>query len=172
MPRRKAKRTARLACRFTTGTLRIEADGRHVTLPRMGTIRLHGRAGQLRERIVAGTARILSASVRHESGRWFVAFQTETRRDIKRVARPDVSVGIDLGVTHLAVMADSTGEIRYAPNPQHLDTALVHLRRLDAGRRPSAPRSALPRWQDGRRSRLRCRRVARRTDPRHRDRAS
>jgi putative transposase len=130
MPRWKAKRTARLACRFTTGTLRIEADGRYVTLPRLGTIRLHEKAEQLRERIVGGTARILSATVRHEGGRWFVAFQTETRRDIKRVARPDVSVGIDLGVKHLAVMADSLGEIRYAPNPQPLDTALAHLRRL------------------------------------------
>jgi putative transposase len=41
VPRRKPKRKARLACRFTTGTIRVEADGRHVTLPRLGTIRSH-----------------------------------------------------------------------------------------------------------------------------------
>lgn len=40
VPRRKLKRKARLACRFTTGTIRIEPDGRHVTLPRLGTIRI------------------------------------------------------------------------------------------------------------------------------------
>ncbi|MCZ4607775.1 helix-turn-helix domain-containing protein [Streptomyces sp. Lzd4kr] len=32
-PRFKAKRKARLACRFTTGTIRVDADGRHVTRP-------------------------------------------------------------------------------------------------------------------------------------------
>lgn len=34
-PRFKPKRKARLACRFTTGTIRVDADGRHVTLPRL-----------------------------------------------------------------------------------------------------------------------------------------
>ncbi|MFI6495724.1 IS607 family element RNA-guided endonuclease TnpB [Streptomyces sp. NPDC050564] len=130
MPRRKSKRKARLACRFTTGTIRIEADGRHVTLPRLGTIRLHEKAEGLREPIAAGTARILSASIRYERGRWFVSFQVEVKREIQRIARPDVAVGIDLGVKHLAVMADSAGEVRYEPNPKHLDTALSQLRRL------------------------------------------
>ncbi|MFI6494968.1 helix-turn-helix domain-containing protein, partial [Streptomyces sp. NPDC050564] len=41
MPRFKSKRKARLACRFTTGTIRVETGGRHVTLPRLGTIRVH-----------------------------------------------------------------------------------------------------------------------------------
>jgi putative transposase len=39
MPRRKSKHKARPACRFTTGTIRVESDRRHVTLPRLGTIR-------------------------------------------------------------------------------------------------------------------------------------
>ncbi|MGW9028945.1 IS607 family element RNA-guided endonuclease TnpB [Streptomyces sp. NPDC055722] len=129
-PRRKSKRKARLACRFTTGAICIERAGRHVTLPRLGTIRLHEKAEGLKERITAGTARILSATVRHEHGRWFVSFQVEVKREIQRVAQPDVAVGIDLGVKHLAVMADSAGEVRYEPNPGHLDMALAHLRRL------------------------------------------
>lgn len=65
----------------------------------------------------AGRARILSATVRHERGRWFVSFQVETAREIRRVTRPDVAVGIDLGVKTLAVLADSTGEIRTIANP-------------------------------------------------------
>jgi hypothetical protein len=40
-PRFKSKRKARLACRFTTGVIRVDADGRHVTLPRLRTIRTH-----------------------------------------------------------------------------------------------------------------------------------
>jgi len=130
MPRFKTKRTARLSCRFTTGTIRVEADHRHVTLPRLGTIRVHESTRKLQRRLANGTARILSATVRHERGRWFVSFQVEVKRDIERVARPDTVVGVDLGVKTLAVMADSTGEIRTEPNPAHYDTALRTLKRL------------------------------------------
>jgi putative transposase len=128
-PRFKAKRKAHLACRFTTGTIRVDADGRHVTLPRLGTIRTHEPTVKLLARVQAGTARILSSTVRHERGRWFVSFQVEVKRDLERVARPDVAVGIDLGVKTLTVMADSTGEIRTVPNPGHYDRALRQLRR-------------------------------------------
>ncbi|MFE8947737.1 transposase [Streptomyces sp. NPDC007856] len=126
-PRFKSKRKARLACRFTTGTIRVDADGRHVTLPRLATIRTHEPTMKLLTRVKAGTARILSATVRHERGRWFVAFQTEVKRDLQPVARPDVAVGIDLGVKALAVMADSAGEIRTVTNPRHYDRARKQL---------------------------------------------
>ncbi|MER5912266.1 IS607 family element RNA-guided endonuclease TnpB [Streptomyces sp. NPDC001982] len=129
MPRFKSKRKARLACRFTTGTIRVDTDGRHVTLPGLGAIRTHEPTGKLLTRVQAGTARILSATVRRERGRWFVSFQAEVQRDLAKVARPDVAVGIDLGVKTLAVMADSTGGIREEANPRHLDAALGQLRR-------------------------------------------
>ncbi|GGR66962.1 transposase [Streptomyces humidus] len=129
MPRFKSKRKARLSCRFTTGTIRVEAGGRHVTLPRLGTIRVHEPTVKLLDRVQAGTARILSATVRHERGRWFVSFQAEVKRDPEGVARPDVAVGIDLGVKTLAVMADSTGEIRTVANTGHYDAARKRLRR-------------------------------------------
>ena len=128
MPRFKSKRKARLSCRFTTGTIRVERDGRHVTLPRLGTLRTHEPTAGLLARVQAGTARILSATVRHERGRWFVSFQAEVERDLERVARPDVVAGIDLGVKTLAVMADSTGEIRTVANPGHYDAARKRLR--------------------------------------------
>ncbi|MGW5086708.1 IS607 family element RNA-guided endonuclease TnpB [Streptomyces coelicoflavus] len=128
-PRFKSKRRARLACRFTTGTIRVDADARHVTLPRLGALRTHEPTSSLLARVQADTARILSATVRHERGRWFVSFQAEVERDLQRVARPDVAVGIDLGVKTLAVMADSTGEIRTVPNPGHYDAARKQLRR-------------------------------------------
>ncbi|MGW6357802.1 IS607 family element RNA-guided endonuclease TnpB [Streptomyces sp. NPDC055092] len=129
IPRFKSKRKARLSCRFTTGTIRVDADGRHVTLPRLGTLRTHEPTVKLLARVPAGTARILSATVRHERGRWFVSLQTEVKRDLVRVARPGVAIGIDLGVKSLAVMADSAKEVREVANPRHLDTALKQLRR-------------------------------------------
>ncbi|GGJ71717.1 IS607 family element RNA-guided endonuclease TnpB [Streptomyces brasiliensis] len=174
-PRFKSKRKARLACRFTTGTIRVDADGRHVTLPRLGTIRTHEPTGSLLTRVQAGTARILSATVRHERGRWFASFQVEVKRDLERVTRPDVAVGIDLGVKTLAVMADSTGEIRAVPNPRHYDGALKSLRRASrtvsrrqgpdrrTGRRPSK------RWEkaNARRNKVHHRVANLRTDALH-----
>ncbi|MFF3873737.1 IS607 family element RNA-guided endonuclease TnpB [Streptomyces sp. NPDC001978] len=153
MPRFKQKRKARLACRFTTGTIRVDTDGRHITLPRLGAIRTHEPTGKLLARVQAETARILSATVRHERGRWFVSFQTEVKRDLVKVARPDIAVGIDLGVKTLAVMADSTGEIREVANPRHLDAALKQLRRASrtVSRRRSPDRrtgqQASKRWE-------------------------
>jgi putative transposase len=128
-PRFKPKRKARLSCRFTTGPIRVDADGRHVVLPRLGRIRTHEPTGKLLDRVQAGTVRILSATVRHERGRWFVAFQVETAREFQRVARPGTAVGIDLGVKTLAVLADSQGQIRTVANARHLDSALTRLRR-------------------------------------------
>lgn len=159
MPRYKSKRKARLSCRFTTGILRVGADGRHVTLPRLGAIRVHECADTLRDRLAAGTARILSATVRYERGRWFVSFQTEVKRDLVRVARPDAAVGIDLGVKHLAVLADSTGHIRYEPNPKHLDSSLkllrLHSRRVSRRRGPDRRTGQKPskRWERANRER-------------------
>ncbi|MFF1355203.1 IS607 family element RNA-guided endonuclease TnpB [Streptomyces sp. NPDC058297] len=125
----KSKRKARLACRFTTGTIRVDADGGHVTLPRLGTIRTYEPTVKLLTRVQAEKARVLSETVRHERGRWFVSFQVEVKQDLGRVARPDTAVGIDLGVKNLAVMADTTGEIRVVANPGHYDRARKQLRR-------------------------------------------
>ncbi|MFI1731736.1 IS607 family element RNA-guided endonuclease TnpB [Streptomyces acidicola] len=159
MPRPKSKRRARPACRFTTGTIRVEPDGRHLTLPRLGTIRTHEPTFKLLTRIQAGTARILSATVRHERGRWFVSFQVEAVREITRVSRPDTAAGIDLGIKHLAVLADSTGEIHYEPNPKHLDSALkllrFHSRRVSRRQGPDRRTGQKPskRWEKANRER-------------------
>ncbi|MFZ3560615.1 IS607 family element RNA-guided endonuclease TnpB [Streptomyces sp. BH055] len=129
IPRFKSKRRARLSCRFTTGAIRLEADGRHVTLPRIGTIRLHENASHLRALADAGQLRILSATVRLERGRWFVALQAEQRHELVKVTRPDAAVGVDLGIKTLAVLADSDGNHGQEANPRHLDRAQKQLRR-------------------------------------------
>ena len=125
-PRFRSKRRTTPSVRFTTGTIRVEPDRHHVTLPRLGTIKLHESTRKLARRIEAGTARILSATVRREAGRWFVAFTCEVHRADRVPHRPDVVVGVDVGVKHLAVL--STGEL--VANPRHLATASRRLRRL------------------------------------------
>jgi putative transposase len=101
-----------------------------VTLPRLGTIRTHENTRKLQRRLAGGSARILSATVRLERGRWLVSFQVEVSKGPGKPKRPDAAAGVDLGVKYLAVIADSQGQVRFEPNPAHLDGALRKLRRL------------------------------------------
>jgi putative transposase len=56
---------------FTTGAIRVEPDRRHVTLPRMGTVRVHENTRRLERLIAKGRARILAApSAAAGSGWW------------------------------------------------------------------------------------------------------
>ncbi|MEU2172025.1 IS607 family element RNA-guided endonuclease TnpB [Micromonospora chersina] len=125
-PRFKSRRRTTPSVRFTTGTIRVEADRKHVVLPRLGRLKLHECARKLARRIDNGTARIMSATVRRDGGRWHVSFCVEVERVVRVPARPDSTVGVDVGVKHLAVL--STGELE--PNPRHLSNAQCRLRRL------------------------------------------
>lgn len=135
-PRFKSARTPR-SVRFTTGTIRVEADRRHITLPRLGAIRTHESTRKLARRIELGSARILSATVRQDSaGRWYCALQTiveakarpaHTRRSTYRL------VGVDVGVKadSLLVIATPDGvEVERVPAPKSLTAAQARLRAL------------------------------------------
>ena len=125
-PRFRSRHRSTPSVRFTTGAIRVEPDRRHVVLPRLGRLKLHESARKLARRIDNGTARVMAATVRRDGGRWFVAFTVEVERDDRSPARPASVVGVDVGISHLAVL--STGEL--VPNPRHLDAAQARLRRL------------------------------------------
>jgi len=125
-PRFKSRRRTTPSVRFTTGTIRVEPDRMHVVLPRLGRLKLHESARKLARRLDAGTARIMSATVRRDGGRWHVAFTVEVDRADRTPARPASTVGVDVGITHLAVL--STGEL--VANPRHLNDAEHRLRAL------------------------------------------
>jgi putative transposase len=122
-PRFHSKRH-RLSCRFTTGTIRIEPDRRHVTLPRLGAIRLHENARKLARHLERGTGRILEATISYHRGRWRVSFACEINRALRPVRKPASVIGVDLGLKTLAVL--STGE--FIPNPKHLKGSEQRLR--------------------------------------------
>jgi putative transposase len=138
-PRFKARRRTTPSVRFTTGAIRVEGDRKHVTLPRIGTIKTHESTRKLTRRIEQGSARILAATVRRQAGRWFCSFTCEVQRTERAPIRPDAVVGVDLGVTHLAVLSSPipgvSDEDGFVANPRHLDRALRDLRR--ASRRVS-----------------------------------
>ncbi|MFD7055685.1 IS607 family element RNA-guided endonuclease TnpB [Streptomyces mirabilis] len=126
-PRYKSKRKTTPSVRFTTGTIRLEDDRRHVTLPVLGTIRAHESTRKLHRRIAAGTAVVKSATVRREAGRWFVSFSCEVERADRTPSRADTVVGVDLGIKHLAVFSDGRPT---AESPRHYDSARRKLGRL------------------------------------------
>ncbi|MEV4766300.1 IS607 family element RNA-guided endonuclease TnpB [Micromonospora chokoriensis] len=118
-PRFKSRRRTTPSVRFTTGRIGVEPDRMHVVLPRLGRLKLHESARKLARRLEAGTARIMSATVRRVGGRWHVSFTVEVERAERALALPQSVVGVDVGIKHLAVL--STGEL--VDNPRHLVAA-------------------------------------------------
>lgn len=128
-------RRHRASVRFTTGTMRVENDRHHVTLPRLGTIRTHESTRKLARRIEAGTARVLSVTVTRDSaGRWHAAFAVIVQRTVAApgpTGRNSPAVGVDVGVKDLLVVAGADGtELDRIPAPTSLSGAQSRLRRL------------------------------------------
>ncbi len=121
---------------FTTGAIRVEPDRRHVTLPRIGTVRVHENTRRLQRLISKGRARILAATVSRKGTRLVVAFRVLIQRPVQpRVTMPGSRVGVDVGVRVLATVANSDGEVlERVPNPRPLETALRQLRHLSRER--------------------------------------
>ncbi|EKP94246.1 IS607 family element RNA-guided endonuclease TnpB [Thermaerobacter subterraneus] len=140
-PRFRKKGRGRESVRFTTGAIRVD-DKSHVVLPRIGRVKTHEPTTALLRRIEVGAARILSATVAREGGRWFVSFTCEVERQPGRPRFPWRVVGVDAGVKYLAVL--STGE--KWPNPRSLEKALRKIARSNRAlaRRQRGSR----RWQE------------------------
>ena len=125
-PEFKGKRSV-LSVRFTTGAFGLpDQDRRHVRLPRIGLVRTHESTRKLARRVDTGTARIRSVTVSYRRGRWHASFCVEADRADRVPARPAGTVGVDVGISHLAVL--SSGQV--IPNPRPLDKAQRDLRRL------------------------------------------
>ena len=110
-------------------------EGNSTILPKLGRVKLNEDAVG---RVVG--ARILSATVKFERGRWFVFFCVE--QDVQRpgATKPDSIVGIDLGIKTLAILSDGT---EFA-NPKYLNKSLKkikHIQRTMARRQGSDKRT-------------------------------
>ncbi len=123
---------------FTTGAFGLgDGDRRHVRLPRIGAVRTHESTRKLARRVESGTARIQSATISFERGRWFVSITVELH-PIPAAAgqqRPKQTVvGVDLGITHLAVLSTPVVGVSVEHGmvdvADRLDAAQQQLRRL------------------------------------------
>jgi putative transposase len=115
-PRFKSKKNGLGSFRLT-GTIKVFE--KYVQLPRIGKLKLK------EYNYLPVKTKILSASVSEKAGRWFVSIQVE-EEIIPPISKPDVKVGVDLGIKQLAVTSD--GEI--FDNPKALRTNLNKLQRL------------------------------------------
>ena len=131
-PRLKTRHRGARSVRFSTGAIRVEADRHHVVLPRIGRVCTDESTRKLARRLQAGTARILSATVRFTGGRWQCAFQVivaaKTRPAHARRSHHGV-VGVDVGVKDLLVVATADGvEVDRIAAPKPLTRAQSRLR--------------------------------------------
>ena len=116
---------ARRSYRISTGAFGL-VDGRHVKIPRIGVIRSKEPTTALLGKLSHNSARVLSATITYEAGRWFVSFGCEVCRQDLPARNPDAVVGVDLGVHHLAAL--STGEM--VENPKALNRYQRRMSRL------------------------------------------
>jgi putative transposase len=149
------------------GTLSIrvgEGDPRSVTLPRIGTVRVHDQTRRLRRLLrgvehldpdtgrssVGPRARILFATVSRHGSRWYVSLNVQAadlhakRRHPPRPADHDHRcVGVDRGLVAFAVAATSDGtEVGRFLAPKPLQRRMVRLRRLSRRASMTQPRSS------------------------------
>lgn len=126
-----ASRRGRQSVTFTTGAIRID-DRRHVVLPRLGKLRTFEDTTRLSTLVDTSQARISRATLSFHRGRWFVSFTVHERVEPPTYQhRPAMSVGIDLGVKDLFVVAGADGqELERVQAPRHYAEAQRRLRAL------------------------------------------
>jgi putative transposase len=97
-----------------TAPVRV-AGSKQLRFPTLGELRVHGSTKRVRRMLESGRLRLHGASFRYERGRWWVALQglaAEFHPARRAVAgRHGHAAGLDVGVTALAVVADTNGEV-------------------------------------------------------------
>jgi putative transposase len=101
-----------------TGSIKVFADA--VQLPRLGRLRFHEQG------YIQTDAKILSATVSEQAGRWYVSVQVEEEQE-QLVSTATTAIGVDLGIKTLATLSDGT----IFENPRALKHALKKLKRLE-----------------------------------------
>jgi putative transposase len=135
-PRFKRKGRDRDRVSFTTGAMRVEPDRRHLTLPVIGTVRTHENTRRIERLVAKGRARVLAITVRRNGTRLDASVRVLVQRPQQpKVALPESRVGVDVGVRHLATIANADGTVlEHVPNPRPLEAALRELRHVSRAR--------------------------------------
>jgi putative transposase len=142
----------------TTGTMRLEDDRRHLSLPHLGQVRTHENTKKLKRLVAKGQARILAVTVSRRGTRIVAKLRVELLRPQQASNRSGSKVGVDVGARVLATVADTDGTILdRVPNPAPLAQELANLRRLNRQRSRRSPGSRRYRETNVEITRLHCR---------------
>ncbi|MFD5315306.1 RNA-guided endonuclease InsQ/TnpB family protein [Streptomyces sp. NPDC127098] len=103
-----------------------------VRLPSIGDVATREDMSWLTDRMAAGKARVLGATIKEQAGRWWISFQIEVDRDdINKHHQVDDDApkcGIDLGLKTFAVIRNSDGSREEIHAPKSLNAAQRALR--------------------------------------------
>ncbi len=133
-PRFETRRKSHNRVRFSAGTMRLERDHRHITIPVIGSLRSKENTRRLERHLTKGNAYILSMTLSERWDRLFISVQYAARTKIisptKAIpATPSSKAGIDLGMRTLATIADNDNQIFKIENPAPLRDTLAERRR-------------------------------------------
>ena len=88
-------------------------DPSHLRLPKFGPVKVFGPTRQVRRMIDAGRFHVYSATLTERAGRWIVSLTGAAaelhQAERSRSTRHPIPVGVDRGITSLAVAADANG---------------------------------------------------------------
>jgi putative transposase len=119
-PRFKSKRDTRQSVRFTANARWKITPGGDLSLPKIGDVRVKW------SRTLPSTPSTVTV-VRDSAGRYFASFviETDPNADLGRMPETDARIGIDLGLTHFAVLSDG----RKIDSPRFLRRAEKRLKK-------------------------------------------
>jgi putative transposase len=112
------KRSKAIGSFRLTGSIKVFSDA--VQLPRLGRLRLY------EQDFIPTDAKILSATVSEQAGRWYVSIQVEEEHE-KPLPTATTALGVDLGIKILATCSDGM----IFENPRALQHAQKKLKRLE-----------------------------------------
>ncbi|GGN58233.1 hypothetical protein GCM10011579_021290 [Streptomyces albiflavescens] len=102
-PRFKSRKDARQSIRFTANARWSITSAGRLNLPKIGEVRV------MWSRTLPAVPSSVTV-IKDAAGRYFASFviDTDPATDLERMPDSDASVGIDLGLTHFAVLSDGT----------------------------------------------------------------
>ncbi|WAZ27016.1 transposase [Streptomyces cinnabarinus] len=102
-PRFKSRKDARQAIRFTTNARWKITGGGRLDLPKIGAVKVRW------SRPLPTTPSSVTV-IKDAAGRYFASFviDTDAAADAARMPAADCTIGVDLGLTHFAVLSDGT----------------------------------------------------------------
>ena len=114
----KLKKKGRCRDAFYVANDKFHVEGDVITLPRMGKVKMR--------EALRFDGKIIGATVSRTADRWFVSISVEVDLPVVRCENQARTVGVDLGVKHLATLSDGT----LVDGPKPLRSALKRFRRL------------------------------------------